>query len=650
MRKLYLLSGLLISFCTFMACSDNKDGLEPPPAPDPVPGMLCFIDGYAELGAFRHNSKVAFYPLDKELARPDEPACTDELSSDMGAYELSERMILQNVFFEVEVTGTFFNGVKNDYSESQVTMRAINHVGTPFERMRSINHYNELPPTNINILTQLTSARILTLIKKNIDNKAEESSLEIFQKASKQAMDELMMAFSIKDYHPDIPSHISFLNFNQDAGMMAAISAIILESVGEEFLNNFFNEWDKDFAENGRIDNDVILETISNGQQEVESVRVQENLQTFYMNYKENISFPPFWQFIDRNGDGVIDENDKPESSEITPGELVLSEEQCIILLEKINKHFDRYLQTESVWEANICGLIGPIPGYPTTLAPERREVYEIWETAYSTIRQCNLLIHLLTTKEHTYDIKPYIGTAYTIQSQIYLSLTQLFGDVPYMTPENFNNMDYISRITRSPVKTIYTQLLEVLKNYSTALPSANEQHAYLVSSEALQLLMAGMCAETGEYAEAGKYLDSMEGNYLSDFIWKVDNNKNLAENRPLYEKYMSSAYHVIYSTGVRHLLKAEICLASNKVAEASEALKHINTDWEGSNDATKVKMCLVASAEKLMGKRFGYFALLKRMGIAKERLRIEEFQLLLPIPLREIDSNPNIKQNPGYK
>lgn len=651
MRKLHLLLALLVFSCILIACSDSKDEPNPIPGPDPTPTILCTIDGYAELGAFFHESKVDFFPLNNKLERSKGFVYSDEISSDLGKFRIMDRMTLTGVFFEVEVTGKFFNVVKNDYSESPVTMHAINHIGTLFEINRDISRQNQLPPTNINILTQLTAARILTLVREKLDNNTEESSLTIFQQASKQATDELMAAFSIQNYDPDMPSNISFLNFNQDAVMMAAISAIILEGASEDFLNSFFTEWDKDFAENGRIDNDMILETIRNGQQEVESVKVQENLQTFYMDYKENISFPPLWQFIDRNGDGVTDENDKPENWELTPNdELILSEEQCIILLRQINKEFDTYLQTESVWEANFCGLIGPIPGYPTTMIPANREVYEIWETAYRTINRCNMLIHLLTTKEHTYDVKPYIGTAYAVQSQIYLSLTQLFGDVPYMTPENFDNIDYFTRITRSSAKTIYTQLLEVLKNYSATLPSANEQHAYLVSSDALQLLMAGMSAETGQYAEADKYLDSMAGNYLSDFIWKVDNNENIAENKPLYEKYMSSAHHIIYTTGVRHLLKAEIYLASDRIAEASEALKHTDVGWEGSNDAAKVKRCLLASAEKLMGKRFGYFAFLKRMGIAKEMLQIEEHQLLLPIPLREIDSNPNIKQNPGYK
>ncbi len=43
------------------------------------------------------------------------------------------------------------------------------------------------------------------------------------------------------------------------------------------------------------------------------------------------------------------------------------------------------------------------------------------------------------------------------------------------------------------------------------------------------------------------------------------------------------------------------------------------------------------------------YFAFLKRTGIAKEVCDIEDYQLLLPIPSRELQTNPNLKQNDGY-
>ena len=44
-----------------------------------------------------------------------------------------------------------------------------------------------------------------------------------------------------------------------------------------------------------------------------------------------------------------------------------------------------------------------------------------------------------------------------------------------------------------------------------------------------------------------------------------------------------------------------------------------------------------------------GYFAFLKRNGIAKSELGLKDYQLLLPIPINEINANPSMVQNPGY-
>ena len=49
------------------------------------------------------------------------------------------------------------------------------------------------------------------------------------------------------------------------------------------------------------------------------------------------------------------------------------------------------------------------------------------------------------------------------------------------------------------------------------------------------------------------------------------------------------------------------------------------------------------------MGQEGLYFFALKRFGKAEKALGIETFRLLLPIPVREIDSNPGMTQNTGY-
>lgn len=39
----------------------------------------------------------------------------------------------------------------------------------------------------------------------------------------------------------------------------------------------------------------------------------------------------------------------------------------------------------------------------------------------------------------------------------------------------------------------------------------------------------------------------------------------------------------------------------------------------------------------------------LRRLGLAQDRLGLEPYQLVFPIPQRELDVNPNLEQNPGY-
>ena len=43
------------------------------------------------------------------------------------------------------------------------------------------------------------------------------------------------------------------------------------------------------------------------------------------------------------------------------------------------------------------------------------------------------------------------------------------------------------------------------------------------------------------------------------------------------------------------------------------------------------------------------YFAFLKRNNLAEEVLNIPAYKQLLPIPWHELNTNPRIKQNPGY-
>lgn len=649
MRKIYLLLTLLAFSCLYTACSDNKEENDPNPAPDPTPSILFSIDGYAELGAFRRESKVTLYPLDKQLEQMKDRTCSGKVETDLGLYTFSDRLDRGDLFFEIQVTGNFFNAINGRHSEQPITLRAVNHVSNSVADKRDYIQKIKLPTTNINIMTQLTAARIRTLLKEDPNYYIPGASSEIFQNVSEKAAKEVLNAFSIPMVYNMQATDCSIKNLNNDTAILTAISTTILKSVDEELLDQFFAEWDKDFATDGHIDNEDIKESISYGQQNIEYATVMKRLTNFYKKYIDRDTFPDFWRYIDRNGDGVLDEQDRPDDYDITEEEFRPSQQQCIELLVQINKYLRNYIQTESVWEANFCGVIGPIPNYPTTLTPEKSETYDIWKNAYLTIRQCNYILHVLTTKEYDYDVKPYIGTLYAIRSLLYLSLTQLFGDVPYIT-ENMNDINDSRQIIRTPVKDIYTQQSAIMEKYVTSLPLAKEQDPYLVNSTAAHILIATMYVEMKDYANADLQLNNTEDRYLTSNLWKVKNHDSFIYDKPLYTQYFGGPYHNIYNINIIKFLRAEIYLATNQLMKASDVLKLLDRTWEGGNDANEIKARLVKLSKHSIGEKFGYFSFLKRMEAAKEILHIEDYQLLLPIPSLEMENNPNISQNPGYQ
>lgn len=167
MKKQYSHLVLFLSLCTLTACNDskNEDSIVDP---DPLPPSITYhVEGYAELGAFDHNSTLTVFPLDKSLAHIEEQAYGGKVETDYGLFSASGNMKFQeSLYFEVQVTGNFFNGTKGRRSEHKTTLRAINHVINHDDEERSINRYIKLPATNVNIFTQLTAARICTLLKK----------------------------------------------------------------------------------------------------------------------------------------------------------------------------------------------------------------------------------------------------------------------------------------------------------------------------------------------------------------------------------------------------------------------------------------------------------------------------------------------------
>jgi len=93
------------------------------------------------------------------------------------------------------------------------------------------------------------------------------------------------------------------------------------------------------------------------------------------------------------------------------------------------------------------------------------------WIPAYSCIYQANACIEGLSASkginQNTKD--QFIGEAKFIRAFLYFYLTNLFGDVPYITSTDFN---HTSGATRTPQSQIYQAIINDLKDAQNSLPA----------------------------------------------------------------------------------------------------------------------------------------------------------------------------------
>lgn len=81
----------------------------------------------------------------------------------------------------------------------------------------------------------------------------------------------------------------------------------------------------------------------------------------------------------------------------------------------------------------------------------------------------------------------------------------------------------------------------------------------------------------------------------------------------------------------------------ANEYVNSVAAAKSVELNSENTIENIK------SLRNKILSGMGGYFAFLKRNGLAISELGLKDYQLLLPIPWEALNMNYNLCQNPGY-
>lgn len=263
MKKLLPLIATLITVL-LAGCSSESPEKEP---------ITTKITGLAEKGPFKKGATVTLYELDEKLESTSNSFKTT-VTDDLGTFEF-DQITFHSPYVKIVVGGSYFNEVNGSVNDSPITLSAY-----------SVVQPNK--PINVNILTHLESERVKHLI-----NQANLS----FDQAKSQAQREVLSAFSMNQSIAQSQA-ISITSNSDGAGVMVAISALILNLDQDISLTETLNQLTNDLTPDGKLDDKTIQDQLAISSNTLNTWQISENLTNHYKSSGKEIKVPDISKYL----------------------------------------------------------------------------------------------------------------------------------------------------------------------------------------------------------------------------------------------------------------------------------------------------------------------------------------------------------------
>lgn len=249
------------------------------------------------------------------------------------------------------------------------------------------------------------------------------------------------------------------------------------------------------------------------------------------------------------------------------------------------------------------------------TIAPSDGRVSDAWKAAYRTISLANMVIDKLETTDgfniEEYKRAAYVNEAKALRCLVYYNLSQLWGNVPYVTiPDDPDNYDEIRQSPIYSTQVLCSELEGILQSIDF-LPEGEGR----ITIEAVKALRAEILLSLGFKEEAAYILQDCQ----PDFYIAVD------------EHFTPEIYRLFGEKIPNYTSEKTALLLKEAQAETTENKADLSAEWKAKKQ------------------EWGYWLMLKRTGQARTVSGCKEHELLMPVPQCEIDGLPSLAQNPGY-
>ena len=256
--------------------------------------------GVVQKGPLTVGSSVSINELNPVTMVPLGTSYNFEIRDDFGSFQPANTVFKQRLL-EATATGYYLDELTGQVSDDTVTLRGMSDLSVD----RAIN---------VNLLTDLSNARIRTLI-------TQPSGPMVFSAARAQAQREVLAAFSIYNSAELLaggtqPANFSELDLSKNRNadqMLTAVSAVVTQiGVTGGGITRFINQFEKDLADDGLINNSPkfslpLAPQLSAAYKAVDFDRLAANLNNFYTTTTYTAAALSKW--VDSSGgeDKVID-------------------------------------------------------------------------------------------------------------------------------------------------------------------------------------------------------------------------------------------------------------------------------------------------------------------------------------------------------
>ena len=308
--------------------------------------------------------------------------------------------------------------------------------------------------------------------------------------------------------------------------------------------------------------------------------------------------------------------------------------------------------------DAKYTGIF-PSEDFKAPLAPYDYNVRDLFSFPYQVINRNTQLLRMASET----GVDALNPMCYVTNALMYYELITMFGDVPYITTQQ--DTYSIPRTSSNEIlNCLITDLTSVMGNLSDVKAGyiSDANGIAMPPKDLARVILADIYMYQGKYAEAKALLNEIVnanryslvtsvndlGIDCSEIIWSMPSSGQTRARANRATIVLNDNCIVkTYADVLLSLAECESKLGNN--TKANEYLNQVKSAKGIETTSTDVLPAISEVRSKIQIDFGGYFAFLKRTGLAQSTLGLEEYQLLFPIPQSELYSNSSMTQNPGY-